>query len=158
MSIKFVKISRNTSESLNRLRSEIHPDNWERITDEIASRRKFQKTKGMTEELIDAAILGVIQARNDRQEDVVYAPILGKDGSIHCVICNNFPVVCVVIIPADTRTGQGQENTPNFVSFICNYHAINPEIAESEIQRRNVWVRLFELQNKYKKEENDIPK
>ena len=118
------------------------------------------KTKGMSDKLIDAAIFAVIRTRRVNKNRVALGPILGKDGSIHCVICNNSPVVCAVIIPADTRentTGLEQEDKDlSFVSFTCDWHAINPKVAESEIRRQNVWLRLLEIQRRYEKEEDEL--
>jgi hypothetical protein len=37
----------------------------------------------------------------------------------------------------------------SFVSFTCDWHAINPKVAESEIQRQNLWLRLLEIQRRY---------
>jgi hypothetical protein len=58
-----------------------------------------------------------------------------------CVCC---------IIPGDTRENtmsQEQEDKDlSFVSFTCDWHAINPKVAESEIQHQNVWLRLLEIQ------------
>jgi hypothetical protein len=48
------------------------------------------------------AIFAVIRVRKVNKNRVALV-LLGKDGSTHCVICNNSPVVCAVIIPANTR-------------------------------------------------------
>jgi hypothetical protein len=50
--------------------------------------------------------------------------------------------VCAVIIPSNTRENtmaQEQEDKDLFfISFTCDWHAINPKVAESEIQRQNL--------------------
>ena len=50
--------------------------------------------------------------------------------------------MCAVIIPGDTRENtmsQEQEDKDlSFVSFTCDWHAINQKVAESEIQRQNL--------------------
>jgi hypothetical protein len=63
MTIEFVKEGRQTSEVLDRLRSEKDAEAWEQLTNERASRRGLLMTKGMAETLVDAAILGIILAR-----------------------------------------------------------------------------------------------
>jgi hypothetical protein len=147
MSVEFLRDDREISEILNKLRSEEDSENWEQLTNEKAIKRMLLKTKGMSDKLIDAAIFAVIRVRKVNKNRVALGPILGKDGSIHCVICNNSPVVCAVIIPADTRentTGLEQEDKDlSFVSFTCDWHAINPKVAESEIQRQNLWLKTF---------------
>ena len=45
--------------------------------------------------------------------------------------------MCAVIIPGDTRENtmsQQEDKDLSFVSFTCDWHAINPKVAESEIQ------------------------
>ena len=142
MSVEFIRDSGDLSEILNKLRSQEDSENWEQLTNEKAIRRMLLKTKGMSDKLIDAAIFAVIRTRRVNKNRVALGPILGKDGSIHCVICNNSPVVCAVIIPSNTRDNmmsQEQENKDlSFVSFTCDWHAINPKVAESEIQRQNL--------------------
>jgi hypothetical protein len=151
--------SRNLRSS-NILRSEEDSENWEQLTNEKIIRRMLLKTKGMTEKLVDSVIFAVVRVRKVNKNRVALGPILGKDGSIHCVICNNFPVVCAVIIPADAgenTTGLEQEDKDlSFVSFTCDWHAINPKVAESEIRCQNVWSRLLELQRRYEKEEDEL--
>jgi hypothetical protein len=160
MSVEFIRDDGDLSEILNKLRSEKDSEQWEQLTNEKTIRRMLPKTKGMTEELVDAAIFAVVRVRKVNKNRVALGPILGKDGSIHCVICNKSPVVCAVIIPADTRentTSQEQEDKDlSFVSFTCDWHAINPKVAESEIRRRNVWSRLLEIQRRYEKEEDKL--
>jgi hypothetical protein len=160
MSVEFIRDDEEISEILNKLRSEENPENWEQLTNEKAIRRMLLKTKGMSDKLIDAAIFAVIRVRKVSKNRVALSPILGKDGSVHCVICNNSPVVCAVIIPANTRenmTGLEQEDKDlSFVSFTCDWHAINPKVTESEIQRQNVWLRLLEIQRRYEKEEDEL--
>jgi hypothetical protein len=160
MSVEFIRDDGEISEILNKLRSKENPENWEQLTNEKAIRRMLLKTKGMPNKLIDAAIFAVILTRRVNKNRVALGPILGKDGSIHCVICNNSPVVCAVIIPSNTRDNtmsQEQENKDfSFVSFKCDWHAINPKFAESEIQRRNLWLRLLEIQRRYEKEEDEL--
>ena len=115
-------------EVLNKLRSEEDSENWEQLANE--------KTKGTSDILIDAAIFAVIRVRKVNKNRAALGPILGKDGSIHCVICNNSPVVCAVIIPANTRentTGLEQEDKDlSFVSITCDWHAINPKVADQK--------------------------
>src|SRR5215208_872160 len=160
MSVEFIRDDGEISEILNKLRSEEGPENWEQLTNEKTIRRMLLKTKGMSDKLIDAAIFAVVRVRKVNKNRVALGPILGKDGSIHCVICNNFPVVCAVIIPAnsgDDTMLQEQENKDlSFVSFTCDWHAINPKVAESEIQGRNSWLRLLEIQRRYEKEEDEL--
>jgi hypothetical protein len=160
MSVEFIRDDREISEILNKSRSEEDSENWEQLTKEKIIRRMLLKTKGMSDKLVDAAIFAVIRVRKVNKNRVALGPILGKDGSIHCVICNNSPVVCAVIIPANTRentTAQEQEDKDlSFVSFTCDWHAINPKVAESEIQRQNVWLRLLEIQRRYEKEEDEL--
>jgi hypothetical protein len=160
MSVEFIRDDEEISEILNKLRSEEDSENWEQLTNEKAIRRMLLKTKGMSDKLIDAAIFAVIRVRKVNKNRVALGPILGKDGSIHCVICNNSPGVCAVIIPANTRkntTGLEQEDKDlSFVSFTCDWHAINPKVAESEIQRQNLWLRLLEIQRRYEKEEDEL--
>jgi hypothetical protein len=155
MSVEFIGDDGDLSEILNKLRSEEASEHWEQLTDEKAIRRILLKTKGVSDKLIDAAIFAVIRVRKVNKNRVALV-LLGKDGSTHCVICNNSPVVCAVIIPANTRentTGLEQEDRDlSFVSFTCDWHAINPKVAESEIQRQNVWLRLLEIQRRYEKE------
>jgi len=160
MSVEFIRDSGEISEVLNILRSEEDSENWEQLTNERIIRRMLLKTKGMTEKLVDSAIFAVVRVRKVNKNRVALGPILGKDGSIHCVICNNSPVVCTVIIPANTEenvTGLEQEDKDlSIVSFTCDWHAINPKVAESEIQRQNVWLRLLEIQRRYEKEEDEL--
>jgi hypothetical protein len=160
MSVEFIRDDREISEILNKSRSEEDSENWEQLTKEKIIRRMLLKTKGMSDKLVDAAIFAVIRVRKVNKNRVALGPILGKDGSIHCVICNNSPVVCAVIIPANTRentTAQEQEDKDlSFVSFTCDWHAINPKVSESEIQRRNLWLRLLEIQRRYEKEEDEL--
>jgi hypothetical protein len=103
MSIEFIRYGQQTSDKLDRLRSENDPVYWEQLTNEKASRRSLLKTKEMTEKLVNAAILGIIQARKTDNNKVALMPILGKDGLVHCVICNTSPVICAIIIPTDTK-------------------------------------------------------
>lgn len=160
MSVEFIRDDGEISEILNKLRSEEDSERWEQLTNEKTIRRMLLKTKGMTEELVDAAIFAVVRVRNVNKNRVALGPILGKDGSIHRVICNNSPVVCAVIIPADTRenmTGLEQEDKDlSFVSFTCDWHTINPKVTESEIQHQNLWLRLLEIQRRYEKEEDEL--
>ena len=150
MSVEFIRDDGEISEILNKLRSEEDSERWEQLTNEKTIRRMLLKTKGMTEELVDAAIFEVVRVRNVNKNRVALGPILGKDGSIHCVICNNSPVVCAVIIPADTREnmmGLEQEDKDlSFVSFTSDWHTINPKVTESEIQHQNLWLRLLEIE------------
>jgi len=44
----------------------------------------------------------------------------------------------------------------SFVSFTCDWHEVNPKVAESEIQRRNLWLRLLKIQRRYEKEEDEL--
>ena len=88
MSVEFIRDDEEISEVLNKLRSEENPENWEQLTNEKAIRRMLLKTKGMTEKLVDAAIFAVVRARKANKNSVALGPILGKYGSIHCVICN----------------------------------------------------------------------
>ena len=37
-----------------------------------------------------------------------------------------------------------------------DWHAINPKVAESEIQRQNLWLRLLEIQRSYEIEEDEL--
>jgi len=160
MSVEFLRDDGDLSEILNKLRSEEDSENWEQLTNEKTIRRMLLKTKGMSDKLIDAAIFAVIRTRRVNKNRVALGPILGKDGSIHCVICNNSPVVCAVIIPANSRENmmsQEQEDKDlSFVSFTCDWHAINPKVAELEIQRRNLWLRLLEIQRSYEIEEDEL--
>src|SRR5215207_725024 len=116
MSVEFIKDSGDLSEILNKLRSEEDSERWELLTNEKTSRRMLLKTKGMTEKLVDSAIFAVLRVRKVNKNRVALGPILGKDGSIHCVICNKHPVVCAVIISANTGenmrggTGTGQRS------------------------------------------------
>src|SRR5215208_3654475 len=132
MSVEFIRDDEEISEVLNKLRSEENPENWEQLTNEKTIRRMLLKTKGMTEKLVDSAIFAVVRVRKANKNRVALGPILGKDGSIHCVICNKSPVVCAVIIPANTGenvTGLEQEDKDlSFVSFTCDWHAINPKL------------------------------
>jgi hypothetical protein len=93
--------SRNLRSS-NILRSEEDSEKWEQLTNEKIIRRMLLKTKGMTEKLVDSAIFAVVRVRKVNKNRVALGPILGKDGSIRCVICNKYPVVCAVIISANT--------------------------------------------------------
>src|SRR5919112_1614742 len=159
MSVEFIKAGTQTSDTLAKLRSESDSEHWERLTNERAIRRMLIEINGMTNELIDAAILGIVQGRQINNYYVTFEPVLGNDGSIHCVICNQLPVECAVII-SDHRGGgntglQEEDKDLCFVSYICNWHAINPTVAELEIQRQNVWLRLLELKRKYEREENE---
>jgi hypothetical protein len=160
MSVEFIRDDGDLSEILNKLRSEEDSENWQQFTNEKIIRRMLLKTKGMTEKLADSAIFAVIRVRKVNKNSVALGPILGKDGSIHCVICDNSPVVCAVIISANTggnMTGLEQEDKDlSFVSFTCDWHAINPKVAESEIQRQNLWLRLLEIQRRYEKEEDEL--
>jgi hypothetical protein len=160
MSVEFIRDDGDLSEILNKLRSEGDSENWEQLTNEKIIRRMLLKTKGMTEKLVDSAIFAVVRVRKVNKNSVALGPILGKDGSIHCVICNKYPVVCAVIIPANTgenMTGREQEDKDlSFVSFTCDWHAINPKVTESEIQRQDVWLRLLEIQRRYEEEEDEL--
>ena len=104
MPVEFVRDDGDLSEILNKLRSEEDSEQWEQLTNEKTIRRMLLKTKGMTEEWVDAAIFAVVRVRKVNKNRVALGPILGKDGSIHCVICNKSPVVCAVIIPANTMS------------------------------------------------------
>jgi hypothetical protein len=110
MSVEFIRDDGEISEILNKLLSKEDSEQWEHLTNEKTIRLTLLKTKGMSDKLIGAAIFAVIQTRRVNKNRVALGPILGKDGSIHCVICNNSPVVCAVIIPANTekiREGRG---------------------------------------------------
>jgi len=126
MSVEFIKDSGDLSEILNKLRSEEDSERWELLTNEKTSRRMLLKTKGMTEKLVDSAIFAVLRVRKVNKNRVALGPILGKDGSIHCVICNKHPVVCAVIIPSNTGLEQ-EDKDLSFASFTCEWHAINPK-------------------------------
>jgi len=159
MSVEFIRDDGDLSEILNKLRSAEDSENWEQLTNEKIIRRILLKTKGMTEKLVDSAIFAVVRVRKVNKNRVALGPILGKDGSIHCVICNKYPIVSAVIISANTgenMRGLEQDKDLSFVSFTCDWHAINPKVAESEIQRQDVWLRLLEIQRKYEKEEDEL--
>jgi hypothetical protein len=160
MSVEFIRDDRDLSEILNKSRSEEDSENWEQLTNEKIIRRMLLKTKGMTEKLVDSAIFAVVRVRKVNKNRVALGLILGKDGSIHCVICNKYPVMCAVIIPANTgenTMAQEQEDKDlSFISFTCDWHAINPKITESEIKHQNLWLRLLEIQRRYEKEEDEL--
>ena len=160
MPVEFIKADTRTSNTLKRLRSERASQYWEHLTNEHAIRPMLLEIKGITDELIDAAILGIVQGRQSSNNYATFEPVLGNDGSIHCVICNQQPVACAVTIYEDSRgsTGGQEEYDKDlfFVSYICNWHAINPTVAELEIQRQNIWSRLLELKRRYEKEENGM--
>ena len=157
--IELIIVSKETSEALNKLRVKMESENWDQFTNEKATRRMLSKSKTMSEDLIDANIFAIPHAREIKNDKVLSMPILGKDGSIHCVVCNGFPVVCAVIIPSMTNKVPMTDNINDdvtFISFVCNKHAIDPDLTQKEIEDKNVWLRLLHLGDSYLKEESEL--
>jgi hypothetical protein len=64
--------------------------------------------------------------------------------------------VCATNTGEKTMSQEQEDKDLSFVSFTCDWHEVNPKVAESEIQRRNLWLRLLKVQRRYEKEEDEL--